>query len=215
MTNEELDRARVDEAIRAGNGVSVALHAARLAREGWTPPVPVDPEVGSIWRHYNGVVFEVIAIANTLDTEKYPKAVIHKGVENGLVWTRRADDWHRSYTPHVKAEEPSKPVDPDLAEAARLQEYWVDDIIDDIGQRVALAGIKRGRALAAAEAQPGMVWVNHSEAAQIERLRAILMDFIKPFKNYPDDALKDDAKVFPNQALLLRARAALQAGEGE
>lgn len=54
-----------------------------------------------------------------------------------------------------------------------------------------------------------------SLAAQIERLRAVLMDFVEPFKNYPDGALKDDAKAFPNQALLLRARAALQAGEGE
>ena len=47
MTNEELDRARVDEAIRTGNGIvgSVALIAARLAREGWTPPEPVDPDL--------------------------------------------------------------------------------------------------------------------------------------------------------------------------
>ena len=47
MTNEELDRARVDEAIRNGNGIvgSVALIAARLAREGWMPPVAVDPDI--------------------------------------------------------------------------------------------------------------------------------------------------------------------------
>lgn len=47
MTNEELDRARVDEAIRTGNGIvgTVALIAARLAREGWTPPAPVDPDL--------------------------------------------------------------------------------------------------------------------------------------------------------------------------
>lgn len=47
MTNEELDRARVDEAIRTGNGIvgSVALIAARLAREGWTPPEPVDSDL--------------------------------------------------------------------------------------------------------------------------------------------------------------------------
>lgn len=54
MTNEELDRARVDEAIRNGNGIvgSVALTAARLAREGWTPPVAVDPDIAeaeAIW----------------------------------------------------------------------------------------------------------------------------------------------------------------------
>ena len=46
MTNEELDRARVDEAIRTGNGIvgTVARIAARLAREGWMPPEPVDPD---------------------------------------------------------------------------------------------------------------------------------------------------------------------------
>ena len=54
-----------------------------------------------------------------------------------------------------------------------------------------------------------------SQAEQIKRLRAVLMDFVEPFKNYPDGALKDDAKAFPNQALLLRARAALQPKEGE
>jgi hypothetical protein len=58
VTNEELDRARVDEAIRAGNGIvgSIALIAARLAREGWTPPVAVDPDEEAaltLWDEYN------------------------------------------------------------------------------------------------------------------------------------------------------------------
>lgn len=47
MTNEELDRARVDEAMRLWDGSkgSLAVIAARLAREGWTPPVAVDPDM--------------------------------------------------------------------------------------------------------------------------------------------------------------------------
>lgn len=50
MTPEELDMARVDEAQRifwAGNGAGKgpAIIAARLAREGWTPPPPVDSAV--------------------------------------------------------------------------------------------------------------------------------------------------------------------------
>jgi len=51
MTNEELDKARAQEARRifdeAPSGVPghVATIAARLAREGWTPPPPVDPDV--------------------------------------------------------------------------------------------------------------------------------------------------------------------------
>ena len=66
MTNEELDRARGEEATRLwkDDGISpfVQVIAARLAREGWTPPEPiVDPDLvaarewtkgvwgGSIW----------------------------------------------------------------------------------------------------------------------------------------------------------------------
>lgn len=50
MTPEELDKARAHEAQRlfwAGNGEGKgsAIIAARLAREGWTPPPPVDPDV--------------------------------------------------------------------------------------------------------------------------------------------------------------------------
>ncbi len=51
MTNEELDQARAEEArkqqydIGAKNMLDVLAHAARLAREGWTPPVPVDPDL--------------------------------------------------------------------------------------------------------------------------------------------------------------------------
>jgi len=49
MTNEELDNARVKEAQRLfldGSDESpTILIAARLAREGWTPPVGVDPDL--------------------------------------------------------------------------------------------------------------------------------------------------------------------------
>ena len=46
MTHEELDKATADEAWRLlEEGQDVAVIAARLAREGWTPPEPVDPDV--------------------------------------------------------------------------------------------------------------------------------------------------------------------------
>ena len=50
MTPEELDEARGDEALRLHNGphtngASIATIAARLAREGWAPPEPVDPDL--------------------------------------------------------------------------------------------------------------------------------------------------------------------------
>ena len=45
MTHEELDKATADEAWRIlEEGQDVAVIAARLAREGWTPP-PVDPDL--------------------------------------------------------------------------------------------------------------------------------------------------------------------------
>ena len=51
MSPEELDEARAKEALRIWNeedGVTDEGHAviaARLARENWTPPEPVDPDV--------------------------------------------------------------------------------------------------------------------------------------------------------------------------
>jgi len=48
MTNEELDEVRAEEAwniIKGSGDQDVALIAARLAREGWTPPVVVDPDL--------------------------------------------------------------------------------------------------------------------------------------------------------------------------
>lgn len=101
MTNEELDRARAEEAAKriknlgtyGGSlpvySISAITEAARLAREGWMPP---------------------------------------------------------------------EPVDPDLAEAEAI---WFEG---KSSFDIALAGIKRGRALAAAEAKPGMVWVKHDRS---------------------------------------------------
>ena len=115
MTNEELDQARAKEAWRLLEGGAyatntVVLNAARLAREGWTPPVAVDP---------------------------------------------------------------------DIAEAETL---WLDGLS---ARDLALAGIKRGRELAAAEAKPGMVWKEHdgSEACPVSGkvwVVAIYEDVEKP-----------------------------------
>ena len=56
------------------------------------------PEIGSRWQHRNGNVYTVLHIANLADEERYPKTSVYQG-PNGMVWTRRADDWHRSMTP--------------------------------------------------------------------------------------------------------------------
>lgn len=103
MTNEELDNAREIEAIRIYDfeqgdpkAHGLARIAARLAREGWMPP---------------------------------------------------------------------EPVDPDLLELETLWLKYTDGKINSLSDTV-LAGIKRGRALAAAEAKPGMVWKKYKGCAK-------------------------------------------------
>lgn len=94
MTNEELDNAREIEAIRIYDleqhnpkGHGVARIAARLAREGWTPPEPVDPDLAEaekIWRRYRNnplqsadeALFEAIKRGRELEREAKP----------GMVW---------------------------------------------------------------------------------------------------------------------------------
>jgi hypothetical protein len=56
------------------------------------------PTPGSKWRHYNGTPYTVLHIANEPDGARYPLTVVYQG-PNGMVWARRADDWHRSMTP--------------------------------------------------------------------------------------------------------------------
>ena len=55
------------------------------------------PTIKSKWKHYNGIEYKVIAIANGENTKKYPITVVYKGT-NGKVWSRPLIDWHRSFT---------------------------------------------------------------------------------------------------------------------
>ena len=59
------------------------------------PPI----ETGSDWRHRNGNVYIVLMITNQPDDERYPKTSVYENVENGTLWSRRYDDWHRSFVP--------------------------------------------------------------------------------------------------------------------
>lgn len=87
MTDEELDGARAEEAWRifsdavaAGQDltglVGVALIAARLARTGWTPPEPVDPdelEARKVWElhgHKSGIGLALAAIKRGREMER-------------------------------------------------------------------------------------------------------------------------------------------------
>lgn len=63
------------------------------------------PEEKTIWRHYNGVVYEVVAIANEHSTrDVYPPTVVYRG-PNGRIWSRPLSDWHRSMTFVGRADE--------------------------------------------------------------------------------------------------------------
>lgn len=115
MTNEELDKARVDEAMRLWDGSkgSLAVIAARLAREGWTPPVAIDPDIA----------------------------------EAEAIWFEGKSSF---------------------------------DLV--------LTGIKRGRALATAEAKPGMVWVKH-DGSEIRPVSVDQYVWVRSF-GYPPYAAK-------------------------
>jgi|WetSurMetagenome_2_1015567.scaffolds.fasta_scaffold135493_2 hypothetical protein len=53
---------------------------------------------GQVWRHRNGNLYVVLLITNLPDEERYPKTVVYQNVENETLWSRRYDDWHRSFT---------------------------------------------------------------------------------------------------------------------
>jgi hypothetical protein len=128
MTKEELDRARAKEAERIlgkDHPKLVAQLAACLAREGWTPPVVVDPDLA-----------EDEVVLDNFQGPYHGKYVALAGIKRGRELERAAL--------HIPIAEQNQkvipePVDPDLAEA--------DDFYE------AYQAIKRGRALAAAEAK--------------------------------------------------------------
>jgi NTP pyrophosphatase (non-canonical NTP hydrolase) len=64
-----------------------------------------EPEPGSYWEHTSGTVYQVLFLANLHNNPRYPRTVIYRG-PNGNIWSRRADDWHRSMSPIVLSQEP-------------------------------------------------------------------------------------------------------------
>lgn len=62
------------------------------------------PRIGSIWRHTSGALYVVMMHTNDegddpAKREKYPTTIAYVNVRNGKRHSRRADDWHRSFTP--------------------------------------------------------------------------------------------------------------------
>lgn len=58
----------------------------------------MNPEPGTVWRHRNGNLYRVEFLTNLPDDPKYPKTVVYRNVNNDTLWSRRYDDWHRSFT---------------------------------------------------------------------------------------------------------------------
>lgn len=72
------------------------------------PPRPRKPEAGDIWRHWRGATYEVLLLANECggdDPERWPVMVVYRNPRLDQVWTRRLDEWHRSFTLQTPAEE--------------------------------------------------------------------------------------------------------------
>lgn len=58
------------------------------------------PKEKTLWEHRNGNVYEVLAITNLPNEDRYPTTIVYRG-SNGNLWSRRADDWHRSFRPFI------------------------------------------------------------------------------------------------------------------
>lgn len=57
------------------------------------------PRLGQIWRHHSGRLYRVDSIRNTTHpSEKFPLTICCTNIANGSEWSRRLDDWHRSFT---------------------------------------------------------------------------------------------------------------------
>lgn len=64
---------------------------------GYEPALNALPKQGERWKHRNGLVYEIIAIANIKHIhELHPITVVYKGITNGHIWTRKLSDWHSS-----------------------------------------------------------------------------------------------------------------------
>jgi len=96
MTNEELDRARSDEAYRIwletkGREV-VGVISARLAREGWTPFKPVDPDLAEaehLTVDYRNSKFHPITSEWFLKAIKRGRELERAEAKSGLNWVKR------------------------------------------------------------------------------------------------------------------------------
>lgn len=71
------------------------------------------PQSGSKWTHHSGRKYVVLFLTNDEPEPKeaYPLTVVYQNVVNGRRFSRRADDWHRSFMP-TSVEESAREPDP-------------------------------------------------------------------------------------------------------
>lgn len=61
--------------------------------------MPDNPEVHSIWQHYNGCEYRVLMLTNLTSTNlKYKPTVVYESLLSGAYYSRELSDWHRSMT---------------------------------------------------------------------------------------------------------------------
>lgn len=88
---------------------AAATLADQLKHAFWIATRPTDPvklaiepvKQWSQWRHYNGIEYVVLYIANMHSTmPQYPPTVIYFNKnDESKIWTRPLHDWHRSMRP--------------------------------------------------------------------------------------------------------------------
>ena len=98
MTNEELDKARAAHAFDQSGAndllPDIAAHAARLAREGWTPPKVVDPDIAeanvvvNTMRPNFDLMFLGDAYRIGLAALKRGREIERAEAEPGMVWVK-------------------------------------------------------------------------------------------------------------------------------
>ncbi|WP_316201017.1 MULTISPECIES: hypothetical protein [unclassified Bradyrhizobium] len=61
------------------------------------------PQIGSIWSHYNGNLYEVVLFTNVDSTrpDRYPTTIVHRNILNGKYYSRKLTDWDRSMTQRI------------------------------------------------------------------------------------------------------------------
>ena len=167
MTNEELDCARVEEAWNKYNTGhtydTVELIAARLAREGWTPPEVIDPDLAEATILYNRHHASFEGLEETLFTAIKRGRELERAVMGNPI------------PEQIQEVTPPEPVNPDLLLARKIEagRLGVPPTVSnailhgahdgDIEIERTLETIKRGRELERAEAKPGVVWVKRGQ----------------------------------------------------